>query len=1078
MPSFLSAQRALGLLLCALLSCASSFSRPRVARADDSPELRRRIAAVEAARPRGITRATLTSVSFLVDNADRIQREFPTQSDLWRDRADRYLDAIETGRDPYPEQRGLITNRGYVSPISTIRQGYSIYLPPNYEPTRRYPLLIMLHGGSSNGNLFLGVVLGNNMDWLTYDQHLWDEYTPRWRPDWIVVAPDGFGQVLWRWMGERDVLDVIDDVVANYNVDADHIVLGGLSNGGLGTYAIGTRHASRFALVTPIAGAPSWVQYTGGRPNAAELRTMLPYSGFHLIENSINTDFRFYHGTRDPGPMRPAFVTELEAQMNRQGLTPNVTWYDWGHDLLYLVHRHGRFYTDMLRPVHNASPARVVVRTGDYRANRQHWVTVTRIADYPTLARVEANAAAGSIVMTSENAIEVALDLRTAPIGRTGQLSITADGHEVYRGGRGPLGHVIHLARPTVNDPWRVGFLPRGTGFEKRPGVSGPIADAYFDGMIHVYGTQDAAVTARLRTTAERGARGWPLWLWNHSQRVVADTEVTDAMMRRSHLVLYGTPGSNSVLERIADQLPIRVTSAGVTVGSTLHPGADVGTRFIHPNPLSPERYVIVQAGATPEAVSRGHNLPDFVPDYVVYNGASTATRPRLITGRAPQLAMGFFDRYWRLPTTPAGATPAPGASGTGASGTGTAAPAPAAPPAAAPAAPTAGPHASLERRLRALDARLTADDRAALAELLEGADDGATEVALAELVERYDPSLLTDLSSNRVHAGLARLVAPPTTEVMLATSIDPGPEPRVVEPPVEPAPVVGTLPRPTELYAAARSPEADAAQVRSILGLGPHGHLPTLALAQAPPITLPRTRPPPTPAQPTTFLAPARSSAGVLARALAHDVATFTNFRAVIRGGTWLDDPDAVFSIRDAGPCVAALDEAEVTYHRVEATEPPVVTPVAITSVGGIALVSTHSDREVVVTCEMALRLLALARVAAGHGVRRIHVMSSHRTRPAQSFHTLGFAVDIHSFETADATWNVETDFVETPDAYTCESPPASPSNASEHLLAMACELAVSHAFSTVLTPNYNDGHRNHFHLDARPDDPRVYVR
>jgi hypothetical protein len=31
---------------------------------------------------------------------------------------------------------------------------------------------------------------------------------------------------------------------------------------------------------------------------------------------------------------------------------------------------------------------------------------------------------------------------------------------------------------------------------------------------------------------------------------------------------------------------------------------------------------------------------------------------------------------------------------------------------------------------------------------------------------------------------------------------------------------------------------------------------------------------------------------------------------------------------------------------------------------------------------------------------------------------------------------------------------------------------------FNTVLTPNYNAGHRDHFHLDIRPDDQRFYFR
>ena len=39
-------------------------------------------------------------------------------------------------------------------------------------------------------------------------------------------------------------------------------------------------------------------------------------------------------------------------------------------------------------------------------------------------------------------------------------------------------------------------------------------------------------------------------------------------------------------------------------------------------------------------------------------------------------------------------------------------------------------------------------------------------------------------------------------------------------------------------------------------------------------------------------------------------------------------------------------------------------------------------------------------------------------------------------------------------------------------------CELVESRRFNSVLTPNYNDGHRNHFHIDIRPADDRVFVR
>jgi hypothetical protein len=325
-------ERSIYAVLLALWMCS-----PALARAQSIAELRERAARLHHQRAASVPDGTVTSIEYLLDVAERIQGRFGPQSNAWKARAARFLDAVEHGHDPYPEAQGQILNRGYTPRFTPARQGYAVYVPPGYDPHRSYPMMIVMHGGSSIGNLFLGVVLGNNMDWETYNVHLYDDYTPRWSPNFIVVAPDGVGQIIWRWMGEEDLLEVMNDVRRHYNVDENRIVLMGLSNGGMGAYSIGTRHAWMFSHVQAIAGAPSWVQYAGGSPNHVDMTAMLRNSGFHLIENTVNTDFHYYHGTLDTGPMRPAFVRALTAHMRELGLTPHERWYEYGHDLLYLV---------------------------------------------------------------------------------------------------------------------------------------------------------------------------------------------------------------------------------------------------------------------------------------------------------------------------------------------------------------------------------------------------------------------------------------------------------------------------------------------------------------------------------------------------------------------------------------------------------------------------------------------------------------------------------------------------------------------------------------------------------------------
>lgn len=922
-------------LLLAVIALGYLAPPTALADAPSLTTLRTQLEGLRAQRPEGVPISALEGIAFMLDTVERIAERFPTQSETWRLRASQFLARAREGHDPYPEQRGKIVNRGYMSPISERRQGYTVYIPPHYDPTRSYPVMVMLHGGSSNGNLFLGVTLGNNMSWLEYDQHLWDEFAPQWSPDWIVVAPDGYGQVLWRWMGEQDVLDVLADVKQNYNVDADRVVLCGLSNGGIGAHNIGLRHASLFSAVIAMAGAPSWEQYTGGRPRPEERAVMAPLSGMYLLDNSYDTDYRYYHGSHDPGPMRPAFIEELDRRVAAGNFPAHGTWFDAGHDLLYIVHRHGAIYNSLANVRRNAHPTDVHVATGDYRAAQQFWLNVTRIANYPDIARVHASIEGDAITVTADGADAFSIDLREAPLAAGTHARVVIEGREVYNGDRAALGHVIHFARHEQG--WRTGFPENNGALAKTPGLSGPLSDAYYGRMIHVYGTANAEHTEALRRAAQKGARGWPLWTWSVAQRVVADTEVTDEMMASGTVVLYGTASDNVLINRMGQRLPIRADETGITVGGRRFEGPDVGIRYIYPNPLSPRSYVIVQTGVSPEAVMAGHNLPDFLGDYAVYDGSATRVRQRLIFHPSVPRASGFFDSHWQLPGVLAQATPA--------------------------------------------TAALTP------ASTDEGGDDG------------------------------------PTSTLATAYPLD-----------FEGNPVTPLLPVPTA---------------------------------------------PATPAIPTEFLASAHDPAGQIARIIARRVATFENFRAQIPGATWQVDDNSVWSIRRERECLRALRTAHIEFTPVaEAPTTPVASPVQLARrVDGIAFHHMHPEQPVVLSCEMASKLPALIAILHQHGIRRVDVLSSYRDHPRPSFHTMGLALDMSNFYTRDETFSVEREFVVTPDHETCSAPAPAEPHAAE-LLRIACDLAESHAFSTVLTPNYNAGHRNHFHIDARPDDPRLFVR
>jgi predicted esterase len=132
---------------------------------------------------------------------------------------------------------------------------YRVQLPPEYHPSRAYPLLVVLHRGDEKPEEMLGK---------------WSELAGRY--GFILAAPDwekglGGGGYAYTAKEHTALLDCLWDLRRRFQVDSDRVFLFGAGAGGLMAYDVGLAHPDQFAGVAVMSAYPQFFA-TRYAPNA------------------------------------------------------------------------------------------------------------------------------------------------------------------------------------------------------------------------------------------------------------------------------------------------------------------------------------------------------------------------------------------------------------------------------------------------------------------------------------------------------------------------------------------------------------------------------------------------------------------------------------------------------------------------------------------------------------------------------------------------------------------------------------------------------------------------------------------
>lgn len=482
---------------------------------------------------------------------------------------------------------------GYRSRVDDSWQPYAISLPHGYNPGegKRWPLHLVLHG--RNGRL-------NEVSFIA--QHEGKEVPAE--QSWIQL--DVFGRVnnAYRWAGETDVFEALEQTIKRFKVDERRITLWGFSMGGAGAWHLGLHHPSRWASVGAGAGFVDFYKYQKQTEPLPEYqhRTLRIYDAVDYVGNLANVPLITYGGENDP--QLAASLTMQERARPRDLPLQVLIGPEMGHKFdPQSFEQFMAFHAEHSRKGRPAFPGRreIDFETYTLKYNRCDWLTIQEQQQVYERSHVASQLdAQGMLDITTENV--AALSIARGVADR-----VRLDGEAEFDLNAAADGLLPDVYFVLDGDEWDLLDYDQSLAFldnpdhRKRHNLQGPIDDAFMEPFLCVRGTGDAW-SHRLSDYGEwtfaRFQREFDKWMRANAQ-VVNDTQLTAEQIAGRHLILFGDPGSNSVIAQVVADLPIEWTPDLIRVAGQTFDTSNHAVLLVYPNPLNPAKYVVINSGMT-----------------------------------------------------------------------------------------------------------------------------------------------------------------------------------------------------------------------------------------------------------------------------------------------------------------------------------------------------------------------------------------------------------------------------------------------------------------------------------------------
>ena len=555
------------------------------------------------------------------------------------DEAEKRIASLMKGEAPWMNGSGQKV-LGFYSKIDNSPQPYGVEIPEG------------LRFGSGNSSLPMWIWLHGRGDTDTDLHFVFNRLNAKkpgqFQPNGtIVIHPFGRYCNGWKSAGETDVFEARDDAIQRFNIDTDRIALAGFSMGGAGAWHIGAHFADQWACVHTGAGFVDVKRYQklteSKMPPWYEQKLWGVYDVPNYARNFLNVPLVCYSGEVDPQRDSAEYMTEV---LDKEGLhPPHLIGPGMGHKY------HQEVIKDVQSRIEKAVasgrdllPKKVVLQTRSLAYSQMHWLQIVGMKEQWEDTRAEAiwDTDKNNIAVSTKNVSSLRIRLPKQPKMPTVQVdgeSVSLSEDASSKSSKGEE-WVWNHSKSVASDP-----------LTKKPMLQGPIDDGFKSPFIVVLpdGKPDGTASDKwARIEADHFLIRWRS-LMRGDVIVRKANEVTDKDIENYHLVLWGTPQTNSLMRRLFASMSIaNILTWDASVLKLVGKEAPVSSSvpvFCYPNPMNSDRYMIVNSGLTfREVHDKTNSLQNpKLPDWALLD----ITDPPTTESAGKVIAADFFDGHW-----------------------------------------------------------------------------------------------------------------------------------------------------------------------------------------------------------------------------------------------------------------------------------------------------------------------------------------------------------------------------------------------------------------------------------------------